>query len=788
MRVHLRIGFSFFLMFLLFACSTTKYVPDGSYLLDNVVIQSANKEVKAMDLKPYLRQIPNFKMFGLLKTQLYIYNASSRDSARWLSRQLRKTGEQPVILDAELVEQSKTELQRYLVNSGYLHAAVTAVVDTADKKATVTYNILPSEPYKIKDYVFDIASPIIDSIAHLTPDMRPKRYSFFQSSSPSLYTTLVQKGALFDRSVLDQERQRITSLLRQRGFYTFNRDHIAYDADSSLMSNQVDLTLRVKPLLKSQLDGTTFELPHNQYHINNVTIVTDYDPLKVGTQSPLFSPTDTLQLDSLQIIYGENGRVIRPNVLRKNCFIEPGELFNERNVERTYAAYSSLSTLKNVNVRFKELAGEDSLKLDCYILTSQAKIQSFGVDLEGTHTAGNLGFASSFNYQHRNIFKGSEIFKFKIRGAYEGISGFFDENFFEIGGETSLIFPSFVFPFLNDDYRRSIRATSDLQVSYNYQKRPEYDRTILSGGWGYSWQGRANNNQRHSFKLIDIDYVYLPRIDSTFKASLPPSTEMFNYSDQFIVGSGYTFSFSNFNPQYKQRSTMSMRATVELAGNLLYGISSLTKASKDAVGNYSIFGINYSQFAKGDFDFSKTITLDARNSIAYHAGVGIAVPYGNASTIPFERRYFGGGANGVRGWSVRSLGPGAMPETTDAVNDLVKTAGDIRLDLNIEYRTRLFWKLQLAAYVDAGNIWTIRDYDFQPGGCFYFDEFYKQIAVSYGLGLRLDFDFFLLRFDTGMKAYNPQKQGSDRWVIRNPNFKTGTNGNFAWHFAVGYPF
>ena len=209
-------------------------------------------------------------------------------------------------------------------------------------------------------------------------------------------------------------------------------------------SNQVDLTLRVKPFLKSQLDGTTIELPHKQYHINNVTIITDYDPLKVGDQSPLFLPTDSLQLEDLQIIYGEDGRVIRPKVLRKNCFIEPGKLFNESSVERTYAAYSSLSTLKNVNVRFKELEGKDSLKLDCYILTSQAKVQSFGVDLEGTHTAGNLGFASSFNYQHRNIFKGSETFRFKLRGAYEGLSGFFDENFFEIGGETSLIFPSFV--------------------------------------------------------------------------------------------------------------------------------------------------------------------------------------------------------------------------------------------------------------------------------------------------------------------------------------------------------
>lgn len=795
MRGWFRIVISFCIMNVLFSCSITKYVSDGTYLLDKVDIETSSKEVKNMNIKPYLRQLPNFKMFGLLKTQLYIYNMSSRDSTRWLSRQFRKAGEAPVILDTTLVNQSAIEIERFLTNKGYLHAEVKSKIDTAQKKATVIYTIYPNDPYRIGSYDVDIDDAVIDSIVRLKQPHRSKASLFFKSTMPDIFDSFVKENNLFDRSVLDDERQRVTTLLRRRGYYAFNRDYIGYVADSSLMSNQVDLTMRVKPVLRALPDGTTAELPHRQYTVNDVVIVTDYDPLKVGDQSPLFLPTDTVESGQYQIVYGEHGRVMRPSVLRKSCFIEPHQLFDERDVERTYASYSSLSALKNVNIRFKEVSADsltdDSLKINCYILTSQAKPQSFGADIEGTNTAGNLGFATSVNYQHRNIFKGSEVFGVKLRGAYEGISGFFGENFFEIGGETSLLFPSFLFPFLDNEFKRKIRATSELKVSYNYQKRPEYDRTILSGGWNYSWQGRQNTNQRHTFKMLDIDYVYLPRIDSTFKASLPPYMEMFNYSDQFIVGSGYTYSFSNFNPQNKQRNTMSMRATVELAGNLLYGISSLTHAKKDAVGNYSLFGINYSQFAKADFDFSKTIVLNNRNTLAYHAGFGIAVPYGNSSSIPFERRYFAGGANGVRGWSVRSLGPGAMPATPNAADNLVKTAGDIRLDLNIEYRTNLFWKFQLAAYVDAGNVWTIRDYSFQPGGCFRFDEFYKQIALSYGLGLRLDFDFFLIRFDTGMKAYNPQKKGSDRWVIRNPNFRTKTSdldSNFAWHFAVGYPF
>lgn len=772
-----------FFLCILASCSSIKYVPQGDYLLDKVTIVSDNKKVKPSDLKPYLRQQANFKMFGLVKTQLYVYNSSGRDSTKWLSRQLRRIGEAPVILDNELITQSEKELERYLVNKGYMHADVTAKLDTSGKKATVTYDVVTNQPYRIGTYDIRIQNPLMDSIAHLTPRRRSRLSSIFRSTAPDVFIPLVKTGNLFDRDVLDSERQRITTLLRRRGFYAFNRDYIVYMADSSAVPETVNLEMEVKPFLAATPEGGTEELPHKLYSINRVAIVTDYDPMRVDEGASLFSPTDTLKSGDYYIVYGENGKTLRPGVLTKNCFIQPGTLFNERNVEQTYAAYSSMTALRNVNIRFNEFQENDSMKLNCVILTSPAKPQTFGVDLEGTNTAGNLGFATSASYQHRNIFKGSEVFGIKLRGAYEGISGFFGENFFELGAETSLSFPNFLFPFLSKDFKRRMRASTELRVSYNYQKRPEYDRTILSGGWNYIWQGRSNNTARHTVKLLDIDYVSVPRIDSTFKANLPESTELYNYSNQFIAGTGYTYSFSNFNPQYKQRNTTSFRTSVEFAGNILYALSKLTAAEKDQHGNYSLFGINYSQFAKVDFDFSKTLVLDAKNTLAYHIGVGVAVPYGNTSMIPFERRYFAGGANSVRGWGVRTLGPGSMPIIPDSTN-FVDQAGDIRLDLNIEYRTKLFWKLQLAAYIDAGNIWTIRNYSSQPGGCFYFDSFYKQIAVSYGLGIRLDFDFFLVRFDTGMKAYNPQERGKERWAILRPNLKN----NFAWHFAVGYPF
>jgi outer membrane protein assembly factor BamA len=388
------------------------------------------------------------------------------------------------------------------------------------------------------------------------------------------------------------------------------------------------------------------------------------------------------------------------------------------------------------------------------------------------------------NYQHRNLFKGSEVFSAKIRGAYESLSGNKEyglNNYWEIGGEMSLSFPQFLLPFSKESFRRRIHASTEFSLSYNRQTRPEYERAVVSGKWGYNWQNRSNAQARHSFSLIDVDYLFLPRISADFAASLPAATRQYNYIDQFIVSSSYTYTFNNYNPQYRQRNTHSLRTSVELAGNALYALSTLTNAWKSANGQYKLFGIEYSQYAKLDLDFSKGIILDNRSRLAFHLGVGLAFPYGNADQIPFERRYFSGGANSLRGWSVRSLGPGSMSKDSA---DFIRQSGDIRLDVNLEYRTRLFWKFELAAFADAGNIWTVRPYGSQLNGNFDLTRFYREIAFSYGLGLRLDLDFVLFRFDTGFKAYDPQEEGVNRWAISRPNFTR----NFAWHFAVGYPF
>ncbi len=783
MKGILHILYFLCLAWILAACSTTKYVGDGEYLLDKVEIVSDNKSYKANELKPYLRQQPNFKVFGLMKWQLFVYDWSGRNEKRWLSKQLRRIGEPPVILDTALVDQSTDELRRFFINKGYVNAEVAATIDTSrQKKAVVTYRINSNKPYRIHNYTMNLDDPKIDSIAHLKAPRRSAVSSAFRIS-PEDYNSLIKDSALFDRDVLDKERQRITTQLRRRGYYAFNRDYLAYLADSSYNRNIVDLDLVLKPYRLLKPDGSVIDTLHRQYYIKDVTIVTDYDPLNQVQSDLKLTSSDTVKVGDLQILYGKGGRSIRPGVLRKSTYITPGRLFNERGVEQTYSSFAALRALRNVNIRFSEVEEGDTMKLNCTILTSPAKLQGFGVDLEGTNSAGDFGFASSVNYQHRNIFKGSEVFSAKVRGAYEALSSSSDgSSYWELGAESSVLFPRFLFPFVSESFKRKIRASTEFKVSYGIQTRPEYRRAILSGGWSYIWQDRSNMQARHTFKLLDIDYVHLPKIDSTFAKDLPESMKLYNFTDQFVVGSGYTYSFSNYNPQNRLRNTHSLRVSFEMAGNMLYLISKLTNEKKDEDGLYRLFGINYSQFIKGDVDFSRSIVLDSRNKLAFHAGVGVGYPYGNARMLPFERSYFSGGANSVRGWSVRSLGPGSMRISPDGT--FADQVGDIRLDLNMEYRTKMFWKFEMAAYVDAGNIWTMHKDKDRENANFDFSRFYKEIAVSYGLGLRLDFDFFLIRFDTGMKAYNPQERGKDRWAILNPNLK----GNFAWHFAVGYPF
>lgn len=752
------------------SCSATKFVPEGSYLLDEVKIHTDNKDIKPSDMRLYVRQNPNSKWFSAVKTQLYVYNWSGRDSTKWLNKFLRKIGDAPVIYNEADAIRSQEEIAKAVQNLGYMGATVKRTIKTKKKKLKLFYEINSGKPYTVRTLKYDISDK--------------KIAEYLQNDSTK---STLEEGMLFDVNTLDTERQRITDYLLCNGYYKFNKDYITYTADTARNTYQVDLTLHLLPY-KAYVGDVPKE--HPQYKINKINFITDYDVLQSSALSSI-EINDSLHYNGFPIYYKDQ-LYLRPKVLVDNLRFTSGDLYDERNVQKTYTYFGRLSALKYTNIRFFETQNDDSTRLNCYVMLTKSKHKSISFELEGTNSAGDLGAAASVSFQHRNLFRGSETFMVKFRGAYEAISGlqpgYKNHNYTEYGVETSINFPSFLFPFLTSDFKRRIRATTEFGLQYNYQLRPEFSRTIASASWSYKWMQKQKI--QHRIDLLDISYLYLPWISPQFQEDYIDKDKdnyilRYNYENRLIVRMGYTYNYNSAGGTLVNNTitsnSYSIRAGFESAGNILYGVSKMINMRKNKDGEYAILGIPYAQYLKGDFDFAKNIIIDHRNSLAFHAGIGVAVPYGNAKVVPFEKRYFSGGANSVRGWSVRNLGPGSFAGDGNFMNQ----SGDIKLDASIEYRTRLFWKFRGAAFIDAGNIWTIREYENQPGGAFEFDKFYKQIAVAYGLGLRLDLDFFVLRFDGGMKAVNPKyEKTKERYPIIHPKFSR----DFAFHFAVGYPF
>ncbi len=644
----------------------------------------------------------------------------------------------------------------------------------AEKKIKVAYKINTGEPRRIA------------IIRHEIPDSAVRKLILADSAQFSIHP-----GDRFDRDNLDSERALITQRLREHGYYSFNKEYITFYADTSEFNKDVDLTLTVRAPRNSAnkpqpADSTT---NHNIYYINKVYFVTSNS----GYNSSSDIAGDTVVYKDITVIYGKD-HYLKPGILQQKCFITPGSLYRASDVDRTYEALARLGILKSINIELVPTGSENGRhELDAYILLARSKKQSVTFDVEGTNSEGDFGFGLGATYQHRNLAKGSQLLTARLRMNYESLSGKFNglinDRYTEYAGEIGITFPKFEFPFASQSVKHKLNVDTEFALSFNYQERPEYTRIIAGAAWKYKWVNR-NNTRRHNFDLIDINYVYLPESTLDFLDQIAPDNPLLRYSyeDHFIMSMAYRYYYTNkripsslLRKYTLQPRVYTLRASVETAGNLLYAISSLSNARKDN-GSYNVFGINYSQYVKGEVDYAITRNFNQRHSLAFHAGAGIGVPYGNSTVLPFEKRFYAGGANGVRGWGVRTLGPGSY-DSRNSVTDFINQCGDIRLDLSLEYRSKLFWVIEGGVFVDAGNIWTIRNYENQPGGMFHLDTFWKQIAAAYGLGLRFDFTYFLLRLDLGMKAHNPAT-GQERWPIVHPNW----HRDATFHFAVGYPF
>ncbi|MDD6863837.1 MAG: BamA/TamA family outer membrane protein [Prevotella sp.] len=723
------------------SCSSVKYVDDGSLLLNKVEVKVVGNydDINVGQLKSYVRQKGNSRWFSSVKIPLATYSLSGRDTSRWVNRMLRSIGEAPVLFDSIGAQRSCEDLRLALRNMGYMDAQVEMTPRMrGPKKMDAVYLLYPGEPYYVRHFNYDIRDSIVAQI--IADNTKGK--------------TFIQDGMRFNVNSLNDERKRITDLLTDRGYHKFHKDYITFRADSSIGNKTFDLSL----ILHQYVAGRDSLSLHPRYIVNSISYSSG-------------NPSDSL-------IH------LRRSVLAANTAIKDGDYFSSSALRKTYNQFGRLQAVKYTNISFAE--NENSRLLDCNIQLITNKPHSISFEPEGTNTAGDLGAAFAITYQNRNLFKGSEVFNLQLRGAYEairGLEGYKNQDFIEYSVESSLSFPRIIAPkFLTNIIGNRYDARSEVSVMYDLQNRPEYHRRVLSMAWKYKWSNEGHHD-RYQIDLLDINYLFMPWISDTFRKDyLEDDTNRnailrYNYENLLIMKWGVGYNYNN--------GRYAIKANVETSGNLLNLCSGLLNFEKNEQGQYQVFGIAYAQYAKADFDFTNNISFDYNNQLIFHVGFGIAYPYGNSTILPFEKRYFSGGANSVRGWSVRELGPGKF-KGTDGNIDFINQTGDMKLDLNVEYRAHLFWKMNGALFVDAGNIWTIRNYEDQPGGQFKFSEFWKQIAVGYGIGFRMNFDYFILRFDLGMKAVNPSYEidGGEQFPLVKPKFSR----DFTFHFAVGLPF
>jgi outer membrane protein assembly factor BamA len=411
-------------------------------------------------------------------------------------------------------------------------------------------------------------------------------------------------------------------------------------------------------------------------------------------------------------------------------------------------------------------------------------LQSYSADLEGTNSSGNIGGAVNLNYQHINLFGNAEVLDIKLHGALESIKS--EDNKYsrteEYGVETNIKFPKFLIPVRTENFIKKYNPKTILTLSYNHQSRPDFIRTVLNAGFGYTW--KETKYKEHILRPLEINFVRIPNTSPSFDSIISGTYLESSYRDHLITNMSYSYIYNNQNLK-KNRDFMFFRWNAESAGNLMSLFNSKLKYVSDSVQSYYQFlGIQYSQYLKTDVEYKFYKIINPTSNIVYRLFGGVAYPYGNARAIPFEKRYFSGGANGLRGWQVRSVGPGSDTANV-SVGNYPNSTSDIKLEANLEYRFKLFWKLEGALFVDAGNIWSIREEEGHPGGTFKWDSFYKELAVDTGLGVRFDFSFFLFRTDIGMKLRDPSLPLGDRWILSTQSL--GAN-DFVFNIGIGYPF
>jgi len=756
------------------SCRTTKYVPDNQYLLLKSKISVDNKSINKIELKTYLKQKPNTKILGFWRFHLGLYNLSDKGAEDGL---LKRIGEAPVILSTFLTDKSKDEFLRFMHNKGFYHAKVTdTIVYKKNKKAEVYYTIIANAPYRIKSYKTEIL------------DKSLKAFSKGDSTK-----SLIHLNRNFDTDVLAAESKRVLTGFQNDGFFRINKNEIYFEADTIKVPKSVNLNMVVERENTSDDPSVVKERDHQRFTFRNFYFYTNFENQKQlfteNREETAADKVDTVRVGNQYFI--SNGKIrYNPSLLMNMNHIADKGYYSIDLVERTYNELFSLRLFKLINIRIVETNKTDSLgnpTLDCIIQLTPTVRQSYSVSLEGTNSLGNLGIAGNLGYQHKNIFRGGELLDVVLLGATEKQKyGTGDSattfNSFESGINTKITIPKFLAPLKTKKLFRYSTPQTLMNLSYNYQRRPDYTRTIVSASLGYQW--KSSDYATHRINLIDLNMVKMFAYDSAFVARIENLYIKSSYTDHSISAWSYIYTWNTQNIQ-KRSNYSYVRASFETAGTVLYGVSKLFDRRlhrSDSLGTmkYYFLGTPFAQYIKTDFEYRRGLLLDKKNAVVFRTFAGIAIPFGNSDQVPFEKKYFEGGANGIRAWPVRTLGPGSYKANS---NEFPNQSGDIKLEANAEYRFAMIGNFEGALFLDMGNIWSLKDN--RPGTEFALSRFYKEIAVGTGAGLRYDFSFVILRVDLGIKLHDPSVNTGSRWISAG-NLLQKDNINVA--FAIGYPF
>lgn len=785
------------------ACSPTKHLSKNGYLLSKNTITINNKTISKGNLVNYIQQDPNHKFLGI-KAGMYIYSLSrpGDDSVcNFFERNiLRSVGDKPVEIDNDLIDVSCQNIKTYLKTHGCFDAKIT----TEQKKVHKPY--APWSYYKRRRIVeYNINAPIravIDTFILQTEDK-----ALYPVISEIIQDNPIKKGVWYDEDQMVSLRSTVASKMEEKGYYAFSSKYISFTVDTTEGVDKTKIVMFVANPSSSSND-TMQNNRHKPYKVSKIYLYPNYIS---PNSSDYLPPLDTVlyyhkqqkgyALTPLYFINNTKKPFIKERAIMRCILMQNNNLYSPEASANTYSSLYQLKNYKYIDISYEDITNgvKDTNDLACYIRLTRNKPISLSSSFELNYSASNaptptsnsssnFGMQGALSYSDKNLLRGAEIFTADLILATEINSGIFSEyntntgwdifNAFEAGINFGIELPRFLAPFSTSFYSMKFHPHTSIKTGYNIQKRNYYERSIFSLNYGYSWN--TSQKSYHTFIPIEVNYVNMNITSSNYDSIIRTMDRRIQYqmSDHLVMAIRYSYNYNGQSLQQKDDFNY-FSFNIETAGNVLDAISILANSPKDDEGHYTFIDIPFAQYVRADFALTHYKYISKKSTFVYKIFAGLGVPYGNAESLPYEKAFFGGGANNIRAWQLRSLGPGSSKK--GSVNRYDR-AGDITLGANFEYRYPMFDPIEGAAFVDLGNIWTINEQKGLEGGKFS-EDFYKEIACGVGLGLRLNLSVFIVRLDFAVKVWDPSKEMKNCFVLNKTNFS-----DISLQFGIGYPF